>query len=288
MKIALLSCTGYATALDMERAFAKEFPPQYDVKVEVWNDPSVNWSNYNYLIFRSVWDYYNFPNEFAAWLDGLERQGIKTLNPLSIVKRNQHKFYLRDLQNAGIDIIPTVFIPKNTGLNLSFLKVNNWSKAVIKPAISAGSYLTTLFSVEEMPRIEAEYAIIAVESDLLVQPFMPEIQTMGEISILFFNGQFSHSVLKKPKAADFRVQSQFGGQYEMYQPAASVLETAARIVKTFGATSSENLLYARVDGVLKDGKLLLMELELIEPDLYFSHFPEGKTNFFNALASMGH
>ena len=74
----------------------------------------------------------------------------------------------------------------------------------------------------------------------------------------------------------------------MYQPAASVLETAARIVKTFGATSSENLLYARVDGVLKDGKLLLMELELIEPDLYFSHFPEGKTNFFNALASMGH
>ncbi len=288
MKIALLSCTGYATALDMERAFAKEFPPQYDVKVEVWNDPSVNWSNYNYLIFRSVWDYYNFPNEFAAWLDGLERQGIKTLNPLSIVKRNQHKFYLRDLQNAGIDIIPTVFIPKNTGLNLSFLKVNNWPKAVIKPAISAGSYLTTLFSVEEMPRIEAEYATIAVESDLLVQPFMPEIQTMGEISILFFNGQFSHSVLKKPKTADFRVQSQFGGQYEMYQPAASVLETAARIVKTFGATSSENLLYARVDGVLKDGKLLLMELELIEPDLYFSHFPEGKTNFFNALASMGH
>ncbi len=281
MKIALLSCTGYPGVLDTERAFAKEFPPQYAVKVEVWNDPSVNWSDYNYLIFRSVWDYYNFPKEFDAWLNDLERQGIKTLNPLSIVKRNQHKFYLRDLHNAGIDIIPTVFVPQNTGLDLSFLTNNNWSKAVIKPAISAGSHATTLFSIEEMLKIEADYANIAAESDLLVQPFMPEIQTMGEISILFFNGVFSHSVLKKPKADDFRVQSQFGGQYAMYNPDASVLETAAHIVKTFG----ENLLYARVDGVLRDGKLLLMELELIEPDLYFSHFPEGKTNFFNALAA---
>lgn len=288
IKIALLSCTGYAVALDLERAFAKEFPPQYDVKVEVWNDPSVNWSDYNYLIFRTVWDYYNFPTAFAAWLDELEKQGIMTLNPLSIVKRNQHKFYLRDLQNAGIDIIPTVFIPKNTGLNLSFLKENNWPKGVIKPAISAGSYATTLFSIEETAKIEADYADIAAESDLLVQPFMPEIQTVGEISILFFNGQFSHSVLKKPKDNDFRVQSQFGGQYEMYQPDASVLETAARIVETFSKTSDERLLYARVDGVLRDGKLLLMELELIEPDLYFSHFPEGKINFFNALAAMGH
>lgn len=285
MKIALLSCTGYAAALDLERAFAKEFPPQYDVKVEVWNDPSVNWSDYNCLIFRSVWDYYNFPNAFAAWLDALEQQGIKTLNPLSIVKRNQHKFYLRDLQNVGIDIIPTVFIPKNTGLNLSFLVENNWPKAVIKPAISAGSHATTLFSIEETSKIEAEYADIAVESDLLVQPFMPEIQTMGEISILFFNGIFSHSVLKKPKDNDFRVQSQFGGQYDMYQPEASVLKTAVHIVKTFGETSGENLLYARVDGVLREGKFLLMELELIEPDLYFSHFPEGKINFFNALAA---
>jgi glutathione synthase/RimK-type ligase-like ATP-grasp enzyme len=282
MKIALLSCTGYAVALDLERAFAKEFPPQYDVTVEVWNDPSVKWSDYNYLIFRSVWDYYNFPDAFAAWLEALENQGIKTLNPLPIVKRNQHKFYLRDLQNAGIDIIPTVFISKNSGLNLSFLMENNWSKAVIKPAISAGSYATTLFSVDELSKIEAEYADIAVERDLLVQPFMPEIQTMGEISILFFNGVFSHAVLKKPKADDFRVQSQFGGAYEMYHPDASVLETAARIVKTFG----NNLLYARVDGVLSNGKFLLMELELIEPDLYFNHFPEGKINFFNALAAM--
>jgi glutathione synthase/RimK-type ligase-like ATP-grasp enzyme len=278
-KIALLSCQNWPGALDAEHAFALDFPSQYEVTVEVWNDPTVNWSDYNYLIFRTVWDYFDFPDEFSAWLDVLEKQGIKTLNPLEIIKRNQHKFYLRDLQNQGIDIIPTVFIPKNTGLDLSFLSEKNWTKAVIKPAISAASYQTTLFNIEDIDKISKEYATIALESDLLVQPFMPEIQTMGEISIVFFGGQFSHSILKKPKGEDFRVQSQFGGQYTVYQPNTDLIVTAAHIVKTFG----DNLLYARVDGILKDGKFLLMELELIEPDLYFGHFPKGKENYFKAL-----
>jgi glutathione synthase/RimK-type ligase-like ATP-grasp enzyme len=281
-KIALLSCQNWPGALDAERTFALDFPPQYDVKVEVWNDPSVNWTDYNYLIFRTVWDYFDFPDEFAKWLDTLEHLQVKTLNPLSIVKRNQHKFYLRDLQNQGIEIIPTVFIPKNSGLDLTFLADKNWTKAVIKPAISAGSYQTTLFNIEETDKITQEYATIAVESDLLVQPFMPEIQTMGEVSIIFFGGKFSHSILKKPKEEDFRVQSQFGGKYTVYQPGLSLISTSANIVKTFG----DNLLYARVDGILKDGKFLLMELELIEPDLYFGHFPDGKKNFFKALEKL--
>ncbi|MEO0044724.1 MAG: Cycloserine biosynthesis protein DcsG [Bacteroidota bacterium] len=282
MKIALLSCQNWAGALASERAFAQEFPPQYDVKVEVWNDPTVKWDTYDYLIFRSIWDYFDFPTAFLAWLDAIERQNIKTLNPIHVVKRNLHKFYLQDLQNQGIDIIPTVFIPKNTGLNLSFLAANHWTKAVIKPAISGGAYATTLFSIAEADKMVADYAAMAVERDLLVQPFMPEIQLMGEISLLFFNGQFSHAVLKKPKEHDFRVQSQFGGAYQIYQPATSMIETAAHIIKKFDT----NLLYARVDGILKDGKFLLMEIELIEPDLYFNHFPKAKLAFFKALAAL--
>ncbi len=282
MKIALLSCENWKEILEKEHAFAKEFPKQWDVKVEIWNDPSVKWSDYNYLIFRTVWDYFEFPQAFDAWLDMLESRNIKTLNPLSIIKRNQHKFYLRELEQQGIGIIPTVFIPKNTGLDLSFLKENNWEQAVIKPAISAGSYLTTLFSQFDYEKILAEYKNIALENDLLVQPFMPEIQSMGEISFLFFNSQFSHAVLKKPKQGDFRIQSQFGGKYQAYQPDESVIATAQNIIKTFGG----ELLYARVDGILKDGKFLLMELELIEPDLYFDYAPEGKQRFFDALEAM--
>jgi glutathione synthase/RimK-type ligase-like ATP-grasp enzyme len=282
MKIALLSCKNWPDVLEKERAFAEEFPKQFDVHVKVWNDPSVNWRDYNYLIFRTVWDYFEFPNEFETWLDDLGNQNIKTLNPLPIIKRNQHKFYLQDLERQGIDIIPTVFISKNTGLDLSFLKEKNWEKVVIKPAVSGGSYLTRLFSQSETAEIEAEYASYALENDLLVQPFMPEIQESGELSILFFQGKYSHAIVKKPKNGDFRVQSQFGGQYQIFEPDAVLLTTAKQVIKTFGG----DLLYARVDGILKNGKFLLMELELIEPDLYFDHHPEAKKNFLAALEAM--
>lgn len=282
MKIGLLTCQNWTGAYEGEVALAAEIDKKFEVDVLVWNDPSVNWANYDCLIFRTIWDYFEFPKEFAAWLDVLENLNIKTLNPLLIIKRNQHKFYLRDLEQQGVDIIPTVFIAKNTGLDLSFLKEKNWARAVIKPAVSAGSYLTKLFSQNEIAETEAEYDLIAQERDLLVQPFMPEIQEMGEISLLFFQGKFSHSVLKKPINDDFRVQSQFGGQYQIYLPDESVIQTAENIIKTFGG----DLLYARVDGILKDGKFLLMELELIEPDLYFNYVPEAKKRYLEALEKM--
>ena len=282
MKIALLTCRDWPGVYEKEQKLALEISKELDVKVEIWNDPSVDWASFDCLIFRTVWDYFEYPKEFATWLDMIEGLKIRTLNPLSIIKRNQHKFYLKDLQNQGIDIIPTVFIPKNTGLDLSVLKEKNWEKAVIKPAVSAGSYMTTLFSQDEIPTVEAEYAPIALERDLLIQPFMPEIQEMGEISILFFRGQYSHAVLKKPKKDDFRIQSQFGGQYQSFTPESSIIKTAENIVKTFGG----ELLYARVDGILKEGKFLLMEIELIEPDLYFDYAPEAKKNYLKALESM--
>lgn len=282
MKIGLLTCQNWAGAYEGEVALASEIDKKFEVDVLVWNDPSVNWANYDCLIFRTIWDYFEFPKEFAAWLDVLENLNIKTLNPLPIIKRNQHKFYLQDLEQRGVDIIPTIFIAKNTGLDLSFLKEKNWKQAVIKPAVSAGSYLTKLFSQNEIAETEAEYDLIAKERDLLVQPFMPEIQEMGEISLLFFQEHFSHSILKKPVNDDFRVQSQFGGQYRIYLPDESVIKTAENIIKTFGG----ELLYARVDGILKDGKFLLMELELIEPDLYFNYVPEAKKRYLTALENM--
>ena len=282
MKRALLSCQRWPDVLEKERAFATEFPKLFEVEVVVWDDPSVNWTDYNYLIFRTIWDYFEFPNEFAEWLDVLKKQNIKTLNPLPIIERNQHKFYLRDLQNQGIDIIPTVFLPKNTGLDLSFMKENNWNQAVIKPAVSGGAYLTQLFSQSDISDIVSEYASFALENDLLVQPFMSEIQETGELSLLFFQGKFSHAIVKKPKNGDFRVQSQFGGQYHAFEPDAALLATAQNIIDNFGG----DLLYARVDGIVKDGQFLLMELELIEPDLYFDYHPDAKNNYFAAVEAM--
>jgi glutathione synthase/RimK-type ligase-like ATP-grasp enzyme len=282
MKIALLTCQNWPNAKEKEQALAKEINPKIEVDVTVWNDTSVNWGQYDYLIFRSIWDYFEFPTEFNDWLNKIERLNIKTLNPLEVVRQNQHKFYLQTLQQQGFDIIPTVFVPKNTDLNLGVLKQNNWPKAVIKPAISAGSYLTKLFGVNEIEAVTTEYTPIVAERDLLLQPFMPEIQTQGEISMLFYGGHYSHAILKKPVNNDFRVQVQFGGVCEPYQAENEVIEVAKKIIATFG----QALLYARVDGIMKDGRFLLMEVELIEPDLFFDYHPEAKKRYFAALERM--
>ncbi|HKO76446.1 MAG TPA: hypothetical protein VJU52_04480, partial [Flavobacterium sp.] len=114
-------------------------------------------------------------------------------------------------------------------------------------------------------KVNDEYTKIAQEKELLFQEFIPEIQTLGETSFIFFNKKFSHAVNKKPIDGDFRVQSQFGGRYTLIQPSLELIEKAQKVVNTF----HDKLLYARVDGIVIDTELHLMEIECIEPDLYF-------------------
>lgn len=282
MKIAFLTCANRPELLAKEQALAAKLCPKICADIQVWNDPSVNWKNYNYLIFRSIWDYFCYPEAFSTYLAYLQMQQIRTVNPIEVVQRNLHKFYLQDMQAQGIAIIPTVFLPKNTTFDLSCVVKNNWQKAVIKPAVSGGAFLTKVFEPHEIENILAEYTPLAATRDFLVQPFMSEIVTDGEISLLFFQKVYQYSVLKKPKKGDFRVQSEFGGLYRTYEPDENLLKTAQNIIETFGG----DLLYARVDGIMKDGIFLLMELELIEPDLYFDFSPNAEQNFLTALENI--
>jgi glutathione synthase/RimK-type ligase-like ATP-grasp enzyme len=169
------------------------------------------------------------------------------------------------MKEAGILILPTVFIEKTNALNLETILPKHWKKAVIKPAFSAGSYLTEVFEVSNSKKVNGEYLNIASEKELLLQEFMPEIQTLGETSFIFFNKKFSHAVNKKPVDGDFRVQSQFGGKYTLITPSETLIQKAQQVVNTF----HDKLLYARVDGIVIDNELHLMEIECIEPDLYF-------------------
>jgi glutathione synthase/RimK-type ligase-like ATP-grasp enzyme len=288
MKIALLTCTTWDGLFEKEQALAQQIQqahrhlhPHLHLQVDTlaWDDASVDWSGYDYLVFRTTWDYFQKPQAFAAWLEKIQNLGVKTLNPIHTIRRNLHKFYLRDLQNQGIDIIPTVFLAKNSVLDLGVLQQHDWQQAIIKPAISAGSHQTQWFGMAECATIAAQYAPLLQEENLLLQPFLPEVQTQGEISILFFNGQYSHAIVKTPKAGDFRVQIQYGGNYQIYQPDPDLVRTAQRIVNTFDS----DLLYARVDGIFQNGVFLLMELELIEPDLYFTTHPDAQPHFIAAL-----
>ena len=283
IKVALLACEKFPHLTPSDQllipALAKH---NIQAKAEIWDNPTVDWTTYDYLIFRNTWDYYEKEKEFNLWLDQLEKLGIKTLNSIKIIKENKHKFYLKDLQEQGTNIIPTLFQEKTNSLDLKAIIPNNWKKIVIKPAFSAGSYLTTLFDSSDIENINSKYTPIASEKELLIQEFIPEITSLGETSFIFFNKEFSHCVNKKPAENDFRIQVQYGGKYTLVAPSKELIQQAQKIVNQF----PEPLLYARVDGIVKNNTIHLMEVECIEPDLYFALAPEALDRFVAAVLEL--
>lgn len=283
MKIALLTCEKLPDLTPQDRPLIAALA-KYGIAATaaIWDDESINWNNFDYLVFRNTWDYFEKENEFNLWLDQIEKLGIKTLNPIAIIKQNKHKFYLRDMEQQGIKILPTVFIDKTTNLDLKELMPSHWNKAVLKPAFSAGSYLTEVFEAADIAKVSTQYKTIASEKELLLQEFMPEIQTVGETSLIFFNKKFSHAVNKKPVPGDFRIQVQFGGIYRLVHPNSELIAHAQKIVNTFPG----KLLYARVDGIVINNELQLMEIECIEPDLYFNLSEGSLERFVDAIVEL--
>jgi glutathione synthase/RimK-type ligase-like ATP-grasp enzyme len=283
MKIGLLTCEKLPNLTISDQQLIPELAKHNLIaKAVIWDDKTINWSNFDYLIFRNTWDYFEKETEFNLWLDQIEKLGIKTLNAIEIIKHNKHKFYLREMEKEGISILPTIFIDKTEHLNLAEIIPKHWKKAVIKPAFSAGSYLTSVFDASDIEKTNDEYTKIAPERELLLQEFMPEIQTLGETSFIFFNKKFSHAINKKPIDGDFRVQSQFGGEYSLIQPSQKVIDKAQKVVNTF----QDKLLYARVDGIIIDTKLHLMEIECIEPDLYFELSKDSLERFVASIIEL--
>ncbi len=283
MNIALLTCAKLPDLYQTDQFLIPELAKhKVTATAVVWDDKTINCDEFDYLVFRNTWDYFEKGDHFNEWLDYIQQAGIKTLNAIEIIQRNKHKFYLRDLEKQGIKILPTIFIEKTPTLDLITIIPKDWYKAVIKPAYSAGSYLTEVFEIAQLQQINLQYRPIAAEKELLLQKFMPEIISEGETSFIFFNKKFSHCVNKKPADGDFRVQIQFGGNYIGIQPNQDLISQAQKIVETF----EEKLLYARVDGIIIDGQLHLMEIECIEPDLYFNQSADAQSKFVNALLEL--
>lgn len=283
MNIALLTCENLPELTPADQKLIPELAKHnIKAKAAIWNDKTINWNDFDYLLFRNTWDYFEKEAAFNLWLDQIEKSGIRTLNSIEIIKQNKHKFYLREMEQTGIKIIPTIFIDKTNDLNLSEIIPSQWQKAVIKPAFSGGAYQTTVFKTADIQSINNEYQPIAAEKELLLQEFIPEIQTLGETSFIFFNKKFSHCINKKPANGDFRVQVQFGGEYTLIQPSNELIDKAQKIVDTF----KSDLLYARVDGIVIENELHLMEIECIEPDLYFNLSEGSHKTFVQAILEL--
>ncbi|WP_396151263.1 RimK family alpha-L-glutamate ligase [Flavobacterium sp.] len=280
MKIGILTCARLPELLESDQKLISLFTKEnISAKAVIWDDESVDWRQFDYLIFRNTWDYYQKENAFNSWLHKIELLGIKTFNPISVIQKNKHKFYLKDLEKEGITILPTIFLGKNSISNLHDLIPKSWDKMVIKPAFSAGSYLTKLIDRTEIESIQNEFKEHFSTKDFLLQEFRPEIKELGETSFIFFDGKFSHAVNKKPVENDFRVQIQYGGKYTLIEPNIELLEQAKLVLSKI----PEKLLYARVDGIVIENKLHLMEIELIEPDLYFDLADGARERFVESF-----
>jgi glutathione synthase/RimK-type ligase-like ATP-grasp enzyme len=240
---------------------------------------TVDWPSFDLLIIRSTWDYYLHFEAFEKWLMLINNLNITLCNTVEIISENSHKFYLKNLQKKGVQIIPTEFLDKTDHLDLSLIHDKDWQTAIIKPAVSAGSFMTEKFNKKDILSTTAKYTQIVKTCDLLVQKFMPEIELFGEVSLIFFGGVFSHAVKKMPHTGDFRVQVQFGGQYARFSPKPSTLQIAENILNTYTVTP----IYARIDGIETASQFYLMEVELIEPDLYFNIVPEAKGRFVDCV-----
>lgn len=263
-----------------------------------WRNESVHWADFDVVLIRSPWNYYLFPSEFRAAIAKIEQSGVRLLHPRSTIEKNIDKSYLAELVTSGHPVVPTRFVPANT-VELTRESVQLWCRefscdsVVVKPVVSAGSEKTFLLignSADSAPCIDAVPAIAVQafrERTMMVQPFVASVQYDGEYSLVFLDGTLHHAVRKVPKAGDFRVQVQHGGVYTKLDPEDWLISASQAILRDYVPRT----LYARVDWVRNSlsncqsnsSPFLMMEVELIEPDLYLRFTQDGIRTYASIL-----
>jgi glutathione synthase/RimK-type ligase-like ATP-grasp enzyme len=234
----------------------------------LWTSSDVDWRIFDCVLVRSCWDYHLRVDDFRGWLTRLEGSGAVVLNPLSLIRWNLNKRYLKELSRAGVSIPPTVWIEPAEEFELAAVcRSHGWKSAVVKPLISASAH-----GAER--RMQGP-----VRGPAMIQEYLASIRTEGEWSLMYFGGRFSHAVRKMPRDGDFRVQAEFGGTVEAVDPDQPMLAFAGLALTHLPELAA----IARVD-VLPDGRRhVLMELEVIEPELFLESAPGAKDRAASAV-----
>lgn len=251
-----------------------------DAAPAVWSDPAVAWHDFDAVVIRTCWGYYERVGEFIEWIDRLDNRGTRVLNPPAIIRWNFDKRYLLDLERCGVPIVPTRWVGRGARETLSsIVREAGWDDIVVKPAVSAGAHLT--WRATGVTALDDErFASMVAARDVIVQPFVREVVSDGELSLVFFGGEPSHAVLKRPGDGDFRVQKKHGGSVRAITPDAAIVRAARTVVEA----APGPVLYARVDGCVAGGRFEVMELELIEPELFLAYDPAAASRFASVVA----
>jgi glutathione synthase/RimK-type ligase-like ATP-grasp enzyme len=219
------------------------------------------------IVIRTTWDYTDDRDAFLAWGRLADTKGV-LLNPLDVIVWNSHKSYLLDLAYAGVPMIPTALVPRAASVADQRDVLEEYEgEIVIKPAVSVGA-IGALRAVASSPEAAAHLAARVDLGDVLVQPFEPTV-TDGEVSLIYLGGEFSHAVRKFPAEGEYRVQEMYGGTIEPHTPTADELAVGVTVL----AAVTDELAYARVDLLATPHGPAVMELELIEPQLFLDVEP---------------
>lgn len=279
-------------------------------------DAAMDWTAYPLVVVRTPWDYFQRLPAFLAWAERTSAQ-TRLVNPLPVLRWNCHKGYLRELAGHGIATVPTRWLAHRpdaradsapaqgaaasdlgaatapvdalpggdaatAAAELLALHAQGWQELVVKPAVSIGA-IGALRARADDPACAAHLAALRAEGDVLVQPYLPSLAEQGEVSLIYFGGQFCHAIRKRPAAGDFRVQDMYGGTFAACTPADDEIALATQALAHTPAPTA----YARVDLVrLPDGQPAVMELELIEPELFLGAAPQAPERFAQVLKAL--
>lgn len=250
----------------------------HEAEVVVWHDPTVDWSAFDLVVIRSTWDYFDRLDEFLEWAERVHEVS-RIINSPSVIRWNSHKGYLVELGEAGIPVLPSLMLARGVGDAVERMVATGWDEVVIKPAVDGGAR-GALKAPAASSEAGAHLRALVGAGDAIVQPYAAGVEA-GEVSLFFFGDGLSHAVRKVPKPGDYRVQALHGGSEEPHTPTVAELDVASRAMDL----APDVLAYARVDLVDVDGRPTLMELELIEPDLFLRVAPGSVARFAAAVSA---
>lgn len=276
MDIALVSCVQLPEPdADMAPLEAAVRAAGLSCEVVGWDDPSIDWSRFRLALLRATW---NYPQALPAFLEWLARVDAVTRlwNPLALVRWNAHKGYLLELAERGIPVVPTELVRAGSSVTMAeILERRGWDDVVVKPAVSAGSFRTIRTDRSRLAAGEAHLRSLAAERDVLVQQYLPAVEGYGERALIWIDGALTHAVRKSPR---------FEGDVEQVSEALPIAPAEAALAERVLAGIDMPKLYGRVDMAPgPDGQPMVMELELVEPSLFFRNSPEALARLVRAL-----
>lgn len=284
-RVALATCAAFAD-LDVDDRLLLE--PLRSLGIEpvaaVWDDETIDWALFDAVVIRSTWDYAERRDEFLLWVENISTK-TQVLNSLPVISWSSDKHYLLDLAAAGVRVVPTEFVEPGDTL-WSFPE--DYDEFVVKPAISAGSRDTMRYPQSSRASADAHVRrLLDDQRSVMIQPYLPSVDTVAETALLFFDGIFSHAIRKGPllvanvegdKVEGLYIQEQIDPRTATHAQR-EVAEAALQVVP-----GGDELLYARVDLIEdNDGNPVILEMELIEPSVFLVTDSEAADRLARAI-----